>query len=67
VNAICFFNETTHVVVSGTDEELCKISSTKALQKNDPQSVGIFMGNRSFKQMGFNTSLQQDKLIGSHT
>eukprot|EP00090_Calanus_glacialis_P045668 TRINITY_DN863_c0_g1_i4.p1 TRINITY_DN863_c0_g1~~TRINITY_DN863_c0_g1_i4.p1 ORF type:complete len:527 (-),score=158.04 TRINITY_DN863_c0_g1_i4:73-1653(-) len=45
VNAVCFVDETTHVLASGGDDGLCKVWDRRALREDDPRPVGVLAGH----------------------
>jgi len=45
VNAVCFVDDTTHVLVSGGDDGVCKVWDRRALREEDPQPVGVLAGH----------------------
>eukprot|EP00092_Neocalanus_flemingeri_P036301 GFUD01039523.1.p1 GENE.GFUD01039523.1~~GFUD01039523.1.p1 ORF type:complete len:551 (+),score=151.78 GFUD01039523.1:103-1755(+) len=45
VNAVCFVDETTHVLASGGDDGLCKVWDRRSLREDDPRPVGILAGH----------------------
>jgi len=46
VNAVCFVDETTHIVASGGDDGLCKVWDRRSLRESNPKPVGILAGHR---------------------
>ena len=51
VNAVCFVDETTHVLASGGDDGLCKVWDRRALREDDPRPVGVLAGRLSFEKL----------------
>ena len=45
VNAVCFVDDTTHVLASGGDDGLCKVWDRRSLREDDPKPVGVLAGN----------------------
>jgi len=45
VNAVCFVDETTHVLASGGDDGLVKVWDRRALREDDPKAVGVLAGH----------------------
>lgn len=45
VNAVCFVDDTTHVLASGGDDGLCKVWDRRSLREDDPRPVGVLAGH----------------------
>jgi len=45
VNAVCFVDETTHIVASGGDDGICKVWDRRALREDNPVPVGVLAGH----------------------
>jgi len=45
VNAVCFVDETTHVLASAGDDGMCKVWDRRSLREDDPQPVGVLAGH----------------------
>lgn len=45
VNAVCFVDETTHIVASGGDDGICKVWDRRALREDNPIPVGVLAGH----------------------
>ena len=44
VNAVCFVDESTHMLASGGDDGLCKVWDRRSLREDDPRPVGVLAG-----------------------
>jgi len=45
VNAVCFVDETTHILASGGDDGLVKVWDRRSLREDDPRPVGVLAGH----------------------
>jgi len=45
VNAVCFVDETTHILSSGGDDGLVKVWDRRSLHEDDPRPVGVLAGH----------------------
>jgi len=45
VNAVCFVDETPHLLASGGDDGLCKVWDRRSLREHDPVPVGVLAGH----------------------
>lgn len=46
VNAVCFVDETTHILASGSDDGIVKVWDRRELRENYPKPVGQLAGHR---------------------
>lgn len=45
VNAVCFVDETTHILASGGDDGMCKVWDRRSLRESNPRPVGVLAGH----------------------